>query len=126
MPYEFHANLRTPPNDTVLWRYMDFAKFIQMIESKSLWFTRLDQLEDPLEGGHTDAELAKHFVTLLLLTVPISPGRSNFCGHAGNSPPSGITPYLTPSTGCRFRGEEVPIRERGNGSVRTETGETKL
>ena len=59
MPYEFHANLRTPPNDTVLWRYMDFAKFIQMMESKSLWFTRLDQLEDPLEGGHTDAELKR-------------------------------------------------------------------
>lgn len=57
MPYQFHANLRTPSNSTVLWRYMDFAKFIQMLESKSLWFTRLDQLEDPLEGGHTDAEL---------------------------------------------------------------------
>jgi hypothetical protein len=57
MPYEFHPDLRTPPNNTVLWRYMDFAKFVAMIESKSLWFTRLDQLEDPLEGGHTDAEL---------------------------------------------------------------------
>ncbi len=58
MPYEFHPDLRTPPNNTILWRYMDFAKFVEMIESRSLWFTRLDQLEDPLEGSHTDAELA--------------------------------------------------------------------
>lgn len=58
MPYEFHLDLRTPPNHTVLWRYMDFAKFVQMLESRALWFTRLDQLEDPLEGSHTDAELA--------------------------------------------------------------------
>jgi hypothetical protein len=37
---------------------MDFAKFLEMIESRSLWFSRLDQLPDPLEGTHTDAELA--------------------------------------------------------------------
>lgn len=58
MPYEFHPDLRTPPNKTVLWRYMDFARFVEMIESQSLWFSRVDQLEDPLEGTHTDAELA--------------------------------------------------------------------
>ncbi len=58
MPYEFHPDLRTPPNRTVLWRYMDFAKFLELVESRSLWFPRVDQLEDPLEGTHTDAELA--------------------------------------------------------------------
>src|ERR1700678_2112875 len=58
MPYEFHPDLRTPRSSTVIWRYVDFAKFVQMIESGSIWFTRLDQLEDPLEGGHTDSELA--------------------------------------------------------------------
>jgi len=58
MPYEFHPDLTTPPNRTVLWRYMDFAKFVQMIESRTLWFARIDQFEDPLEGTHTDAELA--------------------------------------------------------------------
>jgi hypothetical protein len=57
MPYEFHPDLRTPPNSTVLWRYIDFAKFVAMIESRSLWFARVDLLEDPLEGSHTDAEL---------------------------------------------------------------------
>ncbi|HEV3252962.1 MAG TPA: hypothetical protein VG033_01045 [Candidatus Acidoferrales bacterium] len=36
---------------------MDFAKFVEMLESRTLWFVRVDQLEDPLEGTHTDAEL---------------------------------------------------------------------
>lgn len=58
MAYEFHADLRTPINSTVLWRYMDFVKFVDMVENKRLWFSRLDQLEDPLEGSHTDAELS--------------------------------------------------------------------
>jgi hypothetical protein len=58
MPYEFHPDLRTPRNSVVLWRYMDFAKFIEMVESRTLWFVRIDHLDDPLEGTHTDAELA--------------------------------------------------------------------
>lgn len=57
MPYERHPSLKTPPDRTVLWRYMDFARFIDMLENRALWFSRLDQLEDPLEGLHTDAEL---------------------------------------------------------------------
>jgi hypothetical protein len=59
MPYVAHPDLRTPLNKTVLWRYMDFAKFVEMLESRTLWFARLDELEDPLEGGYTDAELAR-------------------------------------------------------------------
>lgn len=31
---------------------------MQMIESQSLWFARLDKFEDPLEGAHTDAEIS--------------------------------------------------------------------
>lgn len=36
--------------DTVLWRYMDFLKFVDLLQSKSLWFTRLDQFQDPYEA----------------------------------------------------------------------------
>lgn len=59
MSYEFHGDLTTPRRSTVLWRYMDFAKFVEMLESGTLWLVRVDQLEDPLEGTHTDAELAR-------------------------------------------------------------------
>jgi len=57
MPLESHPNLVLPPDTTVLWRYMDLAKFMLLIEKASLWFARLDQFEDPLEGTFTDAEL---------------------------------------------------------------------
>ncbi len=58
MPFELHDDLTTPPDDTVLWRYMEFAKFIRMIEAKELWFPSADQLNDPLEFLLTDAEMA--------------------------------------------------------------------
>jgi hypothetical protein len=36
---------------------MDFARFIHLIETQTLWFARVDQFEDPLEATFTDAEL---------------------------------------------------------------------
>jgi hypothetical protein len=57
MPFEPHRDLILPPDATILWRYMDFAKFIHFLERQSLWFSRADQFEDPLEGTYTDAEI---------------------------------------------------------------------
>jgi hypothetical protein len=57
MPLEPHSSLFLPPDDTILWRYMDLAKFLLLLESQSLWFSRADQFEDPLEGTYTDAEI---------------------------------------------------------------------
>jgi hypothetical protein len=59
MPYEVHPRLTTPPDDEVLWRYLDFAKFLDLLERRVLWFTRADKFEDPLEGGLTDGETRK-------------------------------------------------------------------
>jgi hypothetical protein len=39
--------------DHELWRYMDFPKFVSMLQQKALWFTRLDQFPDPYEGRLT-------------------------------------------------------------------------
>lgn len=36
--------------DRALWRYMDFLRFVDLLQHRSLWFTRLDQLVDPYEG----------------------------------------------------------------------------
>ena len=40
-----------PHPDTKLWRYMDLAKFLSLLESQSLYFTRLDHFNDPYEGA---------------------------------------------------------------------------
>ncbi|MGA2538040.1 MAG: hypothetical protein ABSF53_18655 [Terracidiphilus sp.] len=42
---------------------MDFATFLQLLEQKSLWFSRPDQFNDPLEGTYTDGEI-EHFRSL--------------------------------------------------------------
>ncbi len=57
MPLELHRDLILPPDATTLWRYMGFAKFIDLLETQTLWFPRTDQFEDPLEGTYTDAEI---------------------------------------------------------------------
>jgi len=59
MPYEAHPNLVTPSDDSILWRYMDFAKFIDLLENSRLWFARADLLDDPREGDLTEAEVSQ-------------------------------------------------------------------
>ena len=51
---ESHPSLdRDVPADAVLWRYMDFPKFVSMLKESALWFSRADLLGDPLEGSFT-------------------------------------------------------------------------
>lgn len=38
----------TLPNETdYLWRYMSFEKFVNLLDTKSLFFTRTDKFDDP-------------------------------------------------------------------------------
>lgn len=69
MSYEIHPNLSTPPDDTVLWRYLDFAKFVDVLERQVLWFARADTFEDPLEATYTDGEL-NHLHSLPAIPAP--------------------------------------------------------
>lgn len=46
------------PVDIKIWRYMDFTKFVSMLEEVGLFFTRLDRLGDPFEGSSPRADIA--------------------------------------------------------------------
>ena len=59
VPYAQHPLCETPKDEVVLWRYMDFVKFIALLDSSKLRFTRLDHLDDPREGMLTDVELGE-------------------------------------------------------------------
>jgi hypothetical protein len=39
-----------PDENTVIFRYMDFIKFMSLLQNKKIFFTRADKFEDPLEG----------------------------------------------------------------------------
>lgn len=52
----------TPPildasvaNEEIVWRYFDFPKFVSLLETRALYFSRADHLGDPLEGSFTSA-----------------------------------------------------------------------
>ena len=50
-----HREFKTPPDDTTVWRYMDLLKFVDLISTRDLFFSRLDTLEDKYEGyAHCD------------------------------------------------------------------------
>ena len=42
--------VKSPKDDDILWRYMSLEKFANILATKSLFFTRADKFEDPLEG----------------------------------------------------------------------------
>ncbi len=50
--YEAHPSFVQPENEQVkVWRYMDFTKFVSLIDTRCLFFTRADKFEDPFEGS---------------------------------------------------------------------------
>ena len=56
--YEEHPTFSPPPPDAVLWRYMDFTKFVSFIDKKALFFARADKLGDPYEGSTSHVNIA--------------------------------------------------------------------
>ncbi|MCY3567314.1 MAG: DUF2971 domain-containing protein [Chloroflexi bacterium] len=58
--HEEHAEVPSPPPDAVLWRYVDFTKFVSLLEKRSLFFARSDQLGDPFEGSLSSVNWRLH------------------------------------------------------------------
>jgi len=51
MPYETHPSCKTPEDISVkIWRYMDFTKFVAMLEDRALFFTNISTFTDSFEG----------------------------------------------------------------------------
>lgn len=53
---EMHAwenNIRQPEKSLSIWRYMDFGKFMYLLENSCLFFPRIDLLGDNFEGSTT-------------------------------------------------------------------------
>ena len=43
-----------PDFDSIIWRYMDFAQLISLLDKEALFFCRTDKLGDPFEGAWSD------------------------------------------------------------------------
>jgi hypothetical protein len=69
--------LPPPPDGANLWRYMNFTKFVSIMCSKSLYFSRADSFPDKFEGAKGAAILEKkynefylNFLRKICSTVP--------------------------------------------------------
>ena len=54
--YQQHPEFEEPEDNTIIWRYVDFTKFISYLEKKALFFVRSDQLSDKYEGKFTETD----------------------------------------------------------------------
>ena len=54
--YEDFPPAEKPADDATIWRYMDFTKFVSMLDTQSLYFARVHDLAlaDPFEGAYTN------------------------------------------------------------------------
>lgn len=69
--WEFHD---PPPSEAILWRYMDFTKFVSLLEKSALFFARADKLDDPFEGfipTNNTADLEEEEKSIYGLQAPI-------------------------------------------------------
>ncbi len=64
MPAESNHPCFAPPVDKHIkvWRYMDFTKFVSLLETECIFLSRVDKFEDPYEGAtsHANAEIRPH------------------------------------------------------------------
>ena len=52
--YQEHPSFKEPSRSNIkLWRYLDFTKFVSLIDKRALFFVRSDKLEDTFEGAIT-------------------------------------------------------------------------
>lgn len=56
--YNEHPLFEAPSPDQVLWRYLDFTKFVSLLDKASLFFVRADRLGDPFEGSFSKVNQA--------------------------------------------------------------------
>ncbi len=72
MPFEDNAHIHTPPDETVIWRYLDFTKFVSALEHSAFFFPGLQTLSqvDQFEGSLS-------VPTLDEFRIPLSQSDSN-------------------------------------------------
>lgn len=48
-----------PPPESHVWRYMDLARFLSMLEDSALHFVRADRMADAWEGSYSEVNVAQ-------------------------------------------------------------------
>lgn len=52
--YKSNPNISIPDSDTVVWKYLDLSKFLDLLMSQKLFMSRSDKFEDQYEGTFSE------------------------------------------------------------------------
>ena len=52
--YVNNSNITLPDDKTIIWKYLDLSKFLDMLLSKQLFMSRSDKFEDQYEGTFSE------------------------------------------------------------------------
>ena len=56
--YKEHPAFEKPSDEDIkIWRYIDFTKFVSLLDKQALFFARADRLSDPFEGSYSKANI---------------------------------------------------------------------
>ncbi|MFC1995070.1 hypothetical protein ACFLVK_01525 [Chloroflexota bacterium] len=56
--YEENSTFKKPENEMVkIWRYMDFTKYVSILNKSALFFVRANKMNDPFEGSLPQANI---------------------------------------------------------------------
>ena len=58
--FEENVQFNTPERSAVLWRYMDFTRFVSLLDRAALHFSAPDHLGDPFEGSFSEVNHLLH------------------------------------------------------------------
>ncbi len=68
--YEHHEVFNRPADHAQIWRYIDFAKFVDVLDRKALFFARADRMNDPWEASLSLAIEERHLEKINLQLPP--------------------------------------------------------
>jgi hypothetical protein len=76
--YEENPAFQQPDNlDARVWRYMDFFKFVSLLQKSALYFARADKLDDPFEGSYPKLNVSARMSYAETLEFPSPEARTN-------------------------------------------------
>jgi hypothetical protein len=78
--YKAHKIFTKPDDENIkVWRFMDFTKFVSLLDTQSLYFARADEFSDPFAGSYSQAnqllrpviykEIPEHILSTLSATL---------------------------------------------------------
>lgn len=70
--YSAKPSFVVPDEHTTIWRYMDFTKFVSLLDKKALYFTRSDKFDDKFEGAIPDPTIKARKALVLGLETQLA------------------------------------------------------